>query len=340
MPHLGTQRDDFNHARWYVMNLFRLQTLFNRAHDPALRLLLRNPCLPPATYSLISRVVLNLNVWLPSLDPARLSGDLSLHAQILRGFQCASMDLSADTRSAMGSSLGLIMHELLEPIDNPVSSYVRHGKQITLTTPLKGAPSTSTLRDLDRLLHPRVPPLVRPSSHVELLSLSRAEESVEEQKIREGLHVDVIPSSSTIETTCAENQQSTPAPASSFPLFRTSDTLPNVNEPKVPEPAPLQMSSPHPQGAASPNLEPAYTPSHGHDTASPARFPGHGYSDSNDTSHPLQAREAPPSLMSGVVTASEESRLGAVPGVVNVVDDDDEDDDEEMPSIDMGSDSD
>ena len=91
----------------------------------ALRLLLRDPCLPPAVHSLISRVLLSLNIWLPSLDPARLSDDLSLHAQILRGFQSASIDLSADTRSAMGQSLGLIMHELLEPIDDPVSIYVQ-----------------------------------------------------------------------------------------------------------------------------------------------------------------------------------------------------------------------
>ena len=76
-------------------------------------------------HSLISRVLLSLNIWLPSLDPARLSDDLSLHAQILRGFQSASIDLSADTRSAMGQSLGLIMHELLEPIDDPVSIYVQ-----------------------------------------------------------------------------------------------------------------------------------------------------------------------------------------------------------------------
>jgi hypothetical protein len=110
-----------------------LRTLFNNVPDLALRLLIRNSSLPPTTYSLISRVVLNLNAWLPSLDPARLSGDLSLHAQILRRFHGASIDLSADTRSAMGSSLGLIMHELLEPIDDPVSSYVRYGRQIILT---------------------------------------------------------------------------------------------------------------------------------------------------------------------------------------------------------------
>jgi hypothetical protein len=151
--------------------------------------------------------------------------------------------------------------------------------------------------------------------------------------------MDVIPLSNAIETTCAENQQSILTPGSlPLPLSQTSDTFPKVDEPKVSGPAPLQLSSPHSQGAASPSLEPASTSSHVHDPASPARFPGHGYSDPNDTLHPLQAREAPPSLMSGV-TASEESRLGAMSEVINVVNDDD-DDDEEMPSIDMGSDSD
>jgi hypothetical protein len=43
--------------------------------------------------------------------------------------------------------------------------------------------------------------------------------------------------------------------------------------------------------------------------------------------------------MSSVVTVSKESRLGAVAEVIHAVDEDDEDD-EEMPSIDMGSDSD
>jgi hypothetical protein len=43
--------------------------------------------------------------------------------------------------------------------------------------------------------------------------------------------------------------------------------------------------------------------------------------------------------MSEVVASSEESRLAAVPEAINPVDEDD-DDDEEMPSIDIGSDSD
>jgi hypothetical protein len=78
-------------------------------------------------------MLLGLNVWLPSLDPARLSGDLSLHAQILRRIQGACMDLSADTRCAMSKNLNLIMYGLLEPIDNPVSYVQIYGVQIILT---------------------------------------------------------------------------------------------------------------------------------------------------------------------------------------------------------------
>jgi len=210
-----------------------------------------------------------------------------------------------------------------------------------LTIVLKGPTSTSTLRDLDRLLHPRVPPLVRGGSHMELLTLSRTEESVEEQEIRESLHMDAVPPSSATETTSTQNQQPKLAPAPpSLPPYRNPDALPSADESNVPGPAPSQAPSSYPQPAAPPSLEPVPTPSHGHSVASPARFPSQGNSDFNDTLHPLQAHEAPPSFVSGVVTAPEESRLAVAPEVINAKGDDDDDDDEEMPSIDMGSDSD
>ena len=44
--------------------------------------------------------------------------------------------------------------------------------------------------------------------------------------------------------------------------------------------------------------------------------------------------------MSGVVTTAEGSHLGTILEVTKVQEEDDGDDDEEMPSIDMGSDSD
>jgi hypothetical protein len=55
---------------------------------------------------------------------------------------------------------------------------------------------------------------------------------------------------------------------------------------------------------------------------------------------PSKADGVIPSLMSGVVTATEGSHLGTVLEATNAVQEDDDDDDEEMPSIDMGSDSD
>ncbi|KAI0004959.1 rRNA processing/ribosome biogenesis-domain-containing protein [Russula compacta] len=287
----------------------------------ALPLVLHNPCLPPATYSLVCRVLLGLNVWLPSLNPVRFSGDPSLHAQILRGLQSASMGLgAADTRSAMGRSLGLIIHELLEPMDDP------------------NTPSTSTLRELDRLLHPRVPSLARALPHVEVLSLFRAEESAEEQEIRESLRIGVFSPSNGIESTGCEGQASILAPAPApQPLPPNPDTLPNVGQPKTPAPIPLKLSTSQPQATTPPGLRPAPTPPYAHHN-SLADFPSQDPSDSNDILCPPQEHEVPPSFMSTVVAASEGSRLGTVPGVINAVEEDD--DDEEMPSIDMGSDSD
>lgn len=289
----------------------------------ALRLVLPNPCLPPATYSLISRMLLGLNVWLPSLDPVRLSDDLSLHAQILRRVQGACMDLSADTRCAMSKNLNLIMYGLLEPIDNP------------------GTPSTSTLRELDRLLHPRVPSLVRASPHVELLSISHTEESVEEQEIRECLHLSVVQPSG--ETGGAINPSSitttAPSPRTVHPNI---ETLSNVDEPKTPAPAPLQQAQLHPQAPAPSDLGTPHRLPHMLNVSPAAHVPNTGCPNSNDTLNLTQADEISSASMSGVVTTAGGSHLGTILEVTNAVqeDDDNDDDDEEMPSIDMGSDSD
>ncbi|KAF8505717.1 rRNA processing/ribosome biogenesis-domain-containing protein [Russula emetica] len=286
----------------------------------ALRLVLPNPCLPPATYSLISRMLLGLNVWLPSLDPARLSGDLSLHAQILHRIQGACMDLSADTRCTMSKNLNLIMYGLLEPIDNP------------------DTPSTPTLRELDRLLHPRVPSLVRASAHVELLSLSRTEESVEEQEIRESLNLSVVLPSG--ETGGAINPSSITITAP-CPRSVRIETLSNVDEPTTPASAPLQQAPLHPQAPASSDLGAAHKPPYMLNVSPAAQIPTTGRLNSNDTLYLTQADENSSASMSRVVTAAEGSHLGTILEVTNAVQEEEEDDDdEEMPSIDVGSDSD
>ncbi|KAH9965998.1 rRNA processing/ribosome biogenesis-domain-containing protein, partial [Russula dissimulans] len=279
----------------------------------ALRLVLHNPYLPSATCSLVSRVLLSLNIWLPSLDPARLSDDLSFHARILRAFQGASIDLSADTRSAMGRSLGLIIHEFQEPIDDP------------------GTP-TSSLRELDRLLHPRVPLIARAPPNSELPSLFRTEESVEEQEIRESLHLGVIPSACGTKPMGGKHQSSMPASTSArLTLPAEPETESNVNKPKTPALAPSSLT--YPQA----DLRPDITSTTISNVSPPTRNLSQGSSDSSNTLRRQQEQGITPSLISGVFSAPEEPRLGTVSEVINVVEDEDED--EEMPTIDMGSDS-
>ncbi|KAI0251352.1 rRNA processing/ribosome biogenesis-domain-containing protein [Lactifluus subvellereus] len=268
-----------------------------------IRVVLHNPCLAPTIFSLASRVLLGLSLSLSSLDPARLSHDLAFHAQMLRRLQVASLGLAADAQSTMGRGLSLSILELLEPLDGPVSY---------------GIPSTSTLRELDRLLHPRAPPLVRSLPHVGSLSLFRAEESVEEQGIRESFGIGVIHPSDDIEITDAENQQLVLAPLAlaSLPPRPSPNTLADVSLPKAQEPALLHA-----------NRDPSPSQISSQDNR---------FSEPNNTLRPLPAREMPPSFMSGNLNASEVSRLGVAPEVINPV----EEEDEEMPSIDMGSDSD
>ncbi|KAI9466959.1 hypothetical protein BJY52DRAFT_1141931 [Lactarius psammicola] len=259
----------------------------------ALRLVLHNPYLPPATHSLASRVLVGLSLTLPFLDPAQLSHDLMFHTKILHGIQVVALELGASSWGAMDRSLSLIMHELLDSPDDP------------------GIPSTFTLRDLDRLLHPRVPPLVRVLPHVESLCLFRREESLEEQELRESLRIAISPQHDR-ETAAAESQPPTIGPAlASLAPHPNPHTLADVGASNTLAPA---LLSPHPQSAALDNPKPSPSPSH----------------------TPRAQNIAP--FMSGEVEVSEESRSGAraevfYPG-------EDEDEDEEMPSIDMGSDSD
>jgi hypothetical protein len=112
----------------------------------------------------------------------------------------------------------------------------------------------------------------------------------------------------------AENQPHVLAPpASPAPPPHPKITPADVDLPKAPSPLPTNRvtSSPQLSSQGSRFLE-------------------------FDTLRPVPPREIPPSLMSGKVNTSE-SRLGVVPEAINLVE---AEEDEEMPSIDMGSDSD
>lgn len=70
--------------------------------------------------------------------------------------------------------------------------------------------------------------------------------------------------------------------------------------------------------------------------------PSTGRLNSNDTAYLTQADEISSASMSGIVATADGSHSGTILEVTDAVqqEDDDDDDDEEMPSIDMGSDSD
>lgn len=86
----------------------------------ALRLVLHNPYMPPATHSLASRVLVGLNLTLPRLDLAQLSHDPIFHTKILHGIQALASELCASSSGVIDRSLSLIIHER-DPLDEPVS---------------------------------------------------------------------------------------------------------------------------------------------------------------------------------------------------------------------------
>ncbi|KAG5342288.1 hypothetical protein C0989_003417 [Termitomyces sp. Mn162] len=131
-----------------------------------MRLILRNPNLSSAMQSISARVLLSMLLALPQISPTSLSAEPKLHMDLLQLVQSINTELGSGTSSVLSKSLGLVVRATMVE-DNE-----------------------DTLRDLEILLHPRVPPLVRSLPHVESLSLYRAEESQEEADVREelGLH--------------------------------------------------------------------------------------------------------------------------------------------------------
>ncbi|KAI0375789.1 hypothetical protein BV20DRAFT_984840 [Pilatotrama ljubarskyi] len=141
------------------------------AVDVLENLLLRTQVNPPV-HSLASRLLLSIYASLPQLPPAILSPDLSLHPRVYAKLQLTCTRLGIGTTSTMGKALGLIL--------TVSDGAVGENGNISLST------------EIDLLLHPRVPPLVRSLPHVEMLSLFRAEESHEEADARTNIGMDVI----------------------------------------------------------------------------------------------------------------------------------------------------
>ncbi|KZT72556.1 hypothetical protein DAEQUDRAFT_704985 [Daedalea quercina L-15889] len=132
-----------------------------------IRLVLRNSQLPPAVHSLLHRVLLAVYVSLPQVQPALVSSDLALHGIVYEKVRMACVEQASGTSNVLSKSLGLV-----------ISNMSCDGRDMN---------AVGILSDVDLLLHPRVPPLVRSLPHVEMLSLFREEEGDEEMGMRKAL---------------------------------------------------------------------------------------------------------------------------------------------------------
>ncbi|KAJ8086825.1 hypothetical protein PM082_005650 [Marasmius tenuissimus] len=133
-----------------------------------LQKLLRNSDVSPAIHSLACRVVLAAVLHLPQLATGLVSPDPQVYQQLVKRLQSLAMELSEGTTSAMGKSLSLVIHALS-------TSGIEE----------------NNMHDLDVLLHPRLPPLLRSLPQIEALSLFRTEESEEETAERQRLGIEV-----------------------------------------------------------------------------------------------------------------------------------------------------
>ncbi|KDQ64330.1 hypothetical protein JAAARDRAFT_27954, partial [Jaapia argillacea MUCL 33604] len=131
---------------------------------------LRNPHLSPAIQSIVSRVVLSMLLSLPQMPAASLSTDMNLLGDLLSKVQDLAMERGIGTTSLMSKSLGLVIRGVSSSRNEQVSRSAVQAHQ-----------------QLDVLLHPRLPPLVRIMPQVDALSLFVAEEGEEEADIRVSL---------------------------------------------------------------------------------------------------------------------------------------------------------
>ncbi|CAK5275479.1 unnamed protein product [Mycena citricolor] len=168
-----------------------------------LRIILRNHTLSPALHSISSRVVLSIMLKLPQISAAAVSADHLLHGEVTAVVQDMTLELSTGSTGGMSKSLGLVINSNLSAVHRDP--------------------------DLEILLHPRLPPLLRSLPWIESLSLSHAEESQAEAELRQSLGLasaeplepveKVAPISASTDDLSMSRPAQAPTPVITAPVF-------------------------------------------------------------------------------------------------------------------------
>ncbi|KAI5893914.1 uncharacterized protein SCHCODRAFT_02539725 [Schizophyllum commune H4-8] len=269
------------------------------------RYLLRAAELAPMLRSIASRVLLSVHLALPGMAPGAVAGDLAVYGKVLAKVQAAVVEVGAGSSCAMGKGLPLAMKGVLAGVNE------------------------DAFRTLDLLLHPRLPPLVRPLPHVDALALFAGEESAEEKRTRLDLGFSMptdaptAPSNEANEANAMDQDQLqdpaptiAPAASAASSIFSQPPTLKTY--PSAPPIATMPPPTPAPAAAES-----VYTPA-----------PSTAAASSTTT---VPVAPAPPKAPLGTITGTSSMRVETQTEAVSMVVDDE--DDEEMPAIDMSSDS-
>lgn len=263
----------------------------------ALQVAMRGAELQSAIRSLACRVMLSSSLSLTAMPRSSLSQDVHLHSLVHAKVNRMCLELARGTTSAMSRSLSLVLR-----------STVTEGNGHTTQTKLQ------LQQEVDLLLHPRSPPLVRPLPHVEALSLFRAEESNEELAVRTSLALATAYDANIMDVV-EDPIMVTPATEPTPHAVPTHLPMPT---PEITAPGPILISPPVP---ASQKMTSSIT-------TAPTK-------NSADILPAISSRQP---AKSQLPPSSSQMELMVEPRFIPVVVDDEEE--EGMPAIDMESDSD
>lgn len=261
----------------------------------ALQVAMRGAEMQSAIRSLACRAMLSSSLSLTAMPRSSLSQDVHLHSLVHAKVNRMCLELARGTTSAMSRSLSLVLR-----------STVTEGNGHTMQTKLQ------LQQEVDLLLHPRSPPLVRPLPHVEALSLFRAEESNEELAARTSLALATAYDANIMDVV--------------DPIMVTPATEPTPH----PVPTHLPMSTPE-ITAPGPNSILTPVPASQKVTSLITKAP------TKTSADILPAISSRQPAKSQLPPSSSQMELMVEPRFIPVVVDDEE---EEMPDIDMESDSD
>ncbi|KAF6762174.1 rRNA processing/ribosome biogenesis-domain-containing protein [Ephemerocybe angulata] len=239
---------------------------------------IQNPNLSSSQLSLASRVLLSIQLSLSQLSPSILSPNPQVFPQIQKKVNAICTEIASSSSVSLQKTLPLIARECVKIGDTELHA------------------------SLDLLIHPRLPPIVRPIPTTQSLSLFRVEESEEEASARSQLGLD-------FEEGADEQNAVADQDAVMQDGFVSATPAPAQQEP--PKELPRQPFLPSAPVVSQPSVPAAVTPL------------------------PWQPKEAVV-IQSTTVTSTTTRTTTSAPAPAS---DDSQDEDEEMPTIDLGSDS-